>query len=215
MRFLDAIKNGMVIALAVVAMALGGITAKADAIADMYAGKTLTILLGHPPGGSYDLYAQLAAAYMGKHIPGNPNVIVQHMPGGGGRKGAAFFINNTKPDGMTVAILPDTLGHIELLTPDRAKWKAAEFRYIGRFAPANAVFIVRKDAPATTIEGMREKEIVVACTGKGARSGQQPTAMRNLAGMKFRVICGYKGSKASKLATLSGEADMTTENWAA
>jgi tripartite-type tricarboxylate transporter receptor subunit TctC len=175
----------------------------------------MTIVIGHPPGGSYDLYAQLAAAHLGKFIPGQPNVIVQHMPGGGGRKGAAFFINNTDPDGKTVAILPDTLGHTELLDPSRADWKAAEFRYVGRFAPANAAFFVRKDAPATTIEEMKEKEIVVACTGKGSRSGQQPTAIANMAGLKLKVICGYQGSAPAKLATLRGEVDMSSENWAA
>ncbi|NNU80792.1 hypothetical protein HMH01_10115 [Halovulum dunhuangense] len=194
---------------------LGAAPAEAQSIEEKYAGETLTILIGHPPGGSYDLYAQLAAAFLGEHVPGNPNVIVQHMPGGGGRQASAHFINNTEPDGMTVAILPDTLPHIQLLEPERAQWDSSKFRYIGRFANANAAFLVRKDAPATTIEQMRETEIIVGCTGRGARSGQQPTAMRNLAGLKFRVICGYQGSAATELATQRGEVDMVTENWAA
>ncbi|WP_162300848.1 tripartite tricarboxylate transporter substrate-binding protein [Alkalilacustris brevis] len=188
--------------------------AEAQSVEDIYSGQTLTILIGHPPGGSYDLYAQLAAAYFGDFVPGNPNVIVQHMPGGGGRQGAAYFINNTQPDGLTVAILPDTLGHIELLSPDIAAWSAEDFRYVGRFANANAAFLVRAGAPATTIEEMRDTEIVVGCTGQGARSGQQPTAMRNVAGLKLRVICGYQGSAATELATLRGEVDMVTQNYA-
>lgn len=203
-------------ALTGVMMAVLGAAAMAqENFADKYSGETVTIIIGHPPGGSYDLYAQLAAEFLGDHIPGNPNVIVEHMPGGGGRKGAAYFINNTEPDGMTLGIFPDTLGHEQLLTPDRAHWDANEFRYIGRFANANSAFAVRADAPATTVKEMRETPIIVACTGKGSRSGQQPTAVKNLAGLKFRVICGYSGSSTAELAVQRGEADVFTANWAA
>lgn len=214
MTFEFSFRKGLVAAAISTGLAIGAGAAQADAIEDIYKGQTVTILIGHPPGGSYDLYAQLAAAHLGAFIPGQPTVIVQHMPGGGGRKGASFFINNTEADGLTMAILPDTLGHTELLEPSTASWKSAEFRYIGRFAPANAAFVVRKDSPATTIEAMKETEVVVACTGKGSRSGQQPTAMANLAGLKLRVICGYAGSEPAMLATLRGETDMTSENWA-
>ena len=176
-------------------------------------GETLTILLGHPPGGSYDLYAQLAAEHMGQYIPGNPEIIVQHMPGGGGRKGAAFFLNNTDPDGLTVAVLPDSLGQIQFLQPDAASWDAAEFRFVGRFAGANAAFAVRRDK-AETVEDMRENEIIVACTGNNARSAQQAQAMKTQAGLNLRLICGYEGSQATVLAALRGEADMLSQNWA-
>lgn len=199
------------------ALAVAGaafVPAQAADVADLYKGKTLTILLGHPPGGSYDLYAQLAAAHMAKYIPGQPNIIVQHMPGGGGSKGAAYFMSKVEADGMTIALLPDTLAHIQLLDPKRGKWDASKIEYIGRFAPANAAFAVRKDAPAMTIEAMMDKETVVGCTGKSARSAQMPAMLKNILGMKMRLICGYKGSSAATLATLRGEVDMTSKNWA-
>lgn len=214
MKLAASLKKGAMVAALAAAVASVSDGAKAAGVEDIYSGQTLTILIGHPPGGSYDLYAQLAAAYMGSHIPGSPNVIVQHMPGGGGRKGTAFFINNTEPDGLTVGIFPDTLAHIQQLEPERADWDAAKFRYIGRFAPANAAFAIRKDAPATTVEEMRTTELIVACTGKSSRSAQQPAALKNVAGLKFRMICGYDGSEPSKLATLRGEVDMFTQNWA-
>lgn len=187
--------------------------AKAQALEDIYSGQTVTILLGHPPGGSYDLYAQLAAEFMGEHVPGNPNIIVQHMPGGGGRKASAFFINNTDPDGLTVAILPDSLGYLQQLTPEAANWDASEFRYIGRFANANAGFAVRAEK-ATSVEDMRENEIIVACLGNNARSAQQAAALKNAAGLNLRLICGYEGSQAAVLAALRGEVDMMSQNWA-
>ncbi|MBL6958183.1 MAG: hypothetical protein ISR52_04320 [Rhodospirillales bacterium] len=205
-------------ALVAVTAILGAITAfspaEAGSVEDLYKGKDLTILIGHPPGGSYDLYAQLAAKHMGQYIPGKPNVIVQHNPGGGGRKAAAKYLNKMAADGMTIALLPDTLAHIQLLTPKRGKWDAAKIRYIGRFAPANAAFAVRKGAPATTIDGMRKTQLIAGCTGKSARSAQMPAVLKNIAGLKFKLICGYKGSKKATLATLRGEVDIVSKNWA-
>ena len=170
-------------------------------------------MLGHPPGGSYDLYSQLAAEFLGKHIPGNPEIIVQHRPGGGGRKGASFFINKTEPDGMTFGVFPDSLGLIQFTRPKAAKWDAKKFRYIGRFSTANVGFAVRTDK-AKSIEEMRGKELVVACTSKNARAAQQAAALHNMAGFNFKLVCGYKGSQATVMASLRGEADLYSQNYA-
>lgn len=205
-----------VIAGAVAAMALGGIftgVAQADSVEGLYKGKTLTILLGHPPGGSYDLYAQLAAAHMGKFIPGNPNIIVQHMPGGGGSKAAAHYMANVDPDGMTIALLPDTMAHVQLLRPKRGKWDSSKIRYIGRFAPTNSAFAIHKDAAAKTIADMKTVETTAGCTGKSSRSAQMPALLKNLAGMNLKLVCGYKGSSAATLAVLKREVDMVNKAW--
>lgn len=196
------------------ATALFATAGQAQPVQQVYEGKTVTILIGHPPGGSYDLYAQLAAEFLGEHLPGHPNVIVEHMPGGDGRKAGTYFVNQVAPDGLTVAILPDTLGHLQLLTPDQAGWDAARFRYIGRFAPANAAFALRTDAPAQSVEDMKTAETVVSCIGRSARSAQQSAALRNVGGLNLRIICGYSGSSAAELATLRGETDLYSQNWA-
>lgn len=207
-----------VIAAAIATATLGiAVTggAQADNVEDLYKGKTLTILLGHPPGGSYDLYAQLAATHMGKFIPGNPNIIVQHMPGGGGSKGAAHYMANVDPDGMTIALLPDTMGHVQLFDKKRGKWDSTKIRYIGRFAPTNTAFAIHKDAAAKSIGDLKSIETKSSCTGKSSRSAQMPAMMNNLAGMKFKLICGYKGSSAATLAVLKREVDMVNKAWAA
>lgn len=206
-------RRNLMATLGLAAAAVAG-SAAAQSPEETWDGRTLTILIGHPPGGSYDLYAQLAAEHLGEHLPGEPNVIVQHMPGGGGLRAASYFMNNMEGDGLTVAVLPDTLGHVQQLTPERADWDASKIRYVGRFAPANAAFAMRTDAPAKTIEDMKEIETIVACTGRNARSAQQPSALKNVAGLNLRVICGYKGSNAAELAVVRGEADVMTQNWA-
>jgi tripartite-type tricarboxylate transporter receptor subunit TctC len=214
MKFISKIRTLVTIGVAMtVAMAMTSHTANAQSLEDMYKGKTITIMLGHPPGGSYDLYSQLAAEFMGKHIPGNPDIIVQHRPGGGGRKGASFFINKTEPDGMTFGVFPDSLGQIQFTRPKAAKWDAKKFRYIGRFSTANVGFAVRTDK-AGTIDEMRSKELVVACTSKSARAAQQAAALHNMAGFNFKLVCGYKGSQATVMASLRGEADLYSQNYA-
>ena len=204
-------------AAAVLVIGAAGIgQAGAAGVESLYKGKTLTILLGHPPGGSYDLYAQLAALHMGKFLPGNPNVIVQHMPGGGGSKAAAHYMKNVEADGMTIALLPDTMAHVQLLSPKRGKWDSTKIRYIGRFAPTNSAFAVGKELAGKSLKDLKMVEIKASCTGASSRSAQMPALLKSLAGMKkMKLICGYKGSSAATLAVLKGEVNMVNKAWAA
>ena len=89
MNLLKTARTIVAAGAAIVTAATMTSSAQAQSLEELYKGKTVTIMLGHPPGGSYDLYSQLAAEFLGRHIPGNPEIIVQHRPGGGGRKGYA------------------------------------------------------------------------------------------------------------------------------
>jgi tripartite-type tricarboxylate transporter receptor subunit TctC len=203
-----------VAAASALAMGLSTAAPAQESVEKFYSNNDLTILIGHPPGGSYDLYAQLAAAHLGRFLPGNPNVIVQHMPGGGGSRAAAHFLNNVEGDGATVAVLPDTLAHTQLLEPERGNWDVSKVEYIGRFAPTNSAFAVGKQAKAQSIKEMKDTETTVSCTGVAARSAQMPVMLNKLGGYKFKLVCGYKGSKDATLAVLRGEADVTSKAWA-
>lgn len=189
--------------------------AAADPVADFYKGQDLTILIGHPPGGSYDLYAQLAAAHLGRHLPGNPKVIVQHMPGGGGARATAHFYNRAPQDGVMIALFPEVIGFLQLMDPKNARWDVGRMRYIGSFAPSNAVLMRRKDAPAKSVADLFTVTSNVGCTGRSSQSFQYPSALKVLAGAKFNIICGYDGSAAYTLALLRGEVDMVSKAWAA
>jgi len=213
MNFINKVRTIVTAGAVIAAAATISQGAFAQSLEEVYKGKTVTIMLGHPPGGSYDLYSQLAAEFLGRHIPGNPDIIVQHRPGGGGRKGAAFFLNKTEPDGLALGVFPDTLGQIQHMRPKAASWDAKKFQYIGRFSTANVGFAVRADK-AKTVEEMRGKELVVACTGKNARAAQQAAALKNIAGFNLKLIAGYKGSQATVMASLRGETDMYSQNYA-
>jgi tripartite-type tricarboxylate transporter receptor subunit TctC len=198
-------------------VALCGISAASPVLAqspaDFYKGKTITIVLGHPPGGSYDLYARLTADHMKRFIPGNPNIIVQHRPGGGGVAAVRWFYAQAPRDGTSMGLFAETIGHTQLLSPEQGKWKLDEMTYIGSLTPSNAAFVIRKNAPAITPEAMRKTTVTVACTGVNSQSYQYPASLKELGGFKFNLVCGYPGSAEVMLAIHRAEADMFSGSW--
>lgn len=211
---IDTMLGGRVVATLALFCAIGaGSPAAAQSPEEFYKGKTVTIILGHPPGGSYDLYARLAADHMKRFIPGNPNIIVQHRPGGGGVAAVRWFYAQAARDGTAMGLFPETVGHTQLLTPEQGKWKVEEMTYIGTFTPSNAAFVIRKNAPATTAEAMRKTAVTVACTGVNSQSYQYPASLKELGGFKFIIVCGYPGSAEVMLAIHRAEADMFSGSW--
>jgi len=193
---------------------IGAAVAHAQSAAEFYKGKTVTILIGHPPGGSYDLYAQLIAQHFGKHIPGNPTVIVQGMPGGGGSLAAAHFYAKAPRDGTMVALLPESLAHDQILDPKKSRWDVSEMHSIGRAADVTSVMMARKDSPVKSIEDSLQTEANVSCSGRTTSSAQSGAVLKSLIGSKFNMVCGYDSATASVLAVFRGETDLTTTVWA-
>lgn len=193
--------------------ATGASPAAAQSVEQFYKGNTITILLGQPPGGSYDLYARLAADHMKRFIPGNPNIIVQSKPGGGGAVAVAYLYELAPKNGTMLGLFSETIGQTQLLEPTVGKWKLQEMTYIGSFSTVNAAFVRRKDAPAKTVEEMRTTPMNVGCSGRTSQSYQSPALLKNLAGFKFNIICGYPGSAEYVLALEKGEVDMVSSAW--
>lgn len=187
--------------------------AKADTISDFYKSKGLKIMLGHPPGGSYDLYAKLAADHLKKFLPGLQSVIVEHKPGGGGVIATGFFYANAARDGSQIALFPETIAHTQIMDPKVGRWKVEEMTYIGSFAPVNAAFVFRKGAPAVNPAQMRSVKTIAGCTGRNSQSYQYPALLKAVAGFQFEIICGYKGSKDSVLAMERAEVDFVSSAW--
>ena len=205
---LRALFAGACIALA------GAVPAAAQqSAADFYKSKGLKIMLGHPPGGSYDLYARLAQEFLPRYLPGNPTIIVEHKPGGGGVVAAAWFYQQAPRDGSMISLFPETLAHTQLLEPDVAKWKVQEMTYVGSFVPVNTAYVVRKGAPAKTPAEMKDKVNIVGCSGVNSQSYQLPATLKNLAGLKFNLVCGYPGGTDTLLALTRGEVDMVSSAW--
>src|SRR5712692_4817333 len=187
--------------------------ATGQTVENFYKSHELTILIGHPPGGSYDLYAQLAAAHLGTFMPGRPTAIVQSMPGGAASKATASFYTTAPRDGSVIALFPETIAYVQLMDPIQGKWDVARMRYIGSLAPVNTVFMIRKGADAKSAQDLLTVRTNVGCSGRASQSYQYPATLKAVTGMPLNIICGYDGSSSYTLALLRGEVDMVSKAW--
>ena len=204
-------KRIVAISFACLAGALSGQPVFAQA--DFYKDKTIHVLVGHPPGGSYDFYARLAADMLRVHIPEAKAVIVENKPGGGGLVATSWFYGQAPRDGTEVAVLPETIGNTQLMEPDVGKWNVKNLNYIGSFASANSVLMRRGNSPSKTIDDMKTKETIVGCTGTTAQSYQYPALLKALGGFKFKMVCGYPGANEYSIALERGEIDLVSSAW--
>jgi tripartite-type tricarboxylate transporter receptor subunit TctC len=178
---------------------------------DFYSGKTISFIIGSAPGGGYDTYSRLVAAHIGKHLPGNPSVVPQNMPGANSAK-AAFHLYTTAPkDGTTIGMVDEAIYLHQVLEPHDAKTDATKFNWIGRVIPNSAVLFARSDAQVQKIDDTFSKELIVSASG--AASKLNWTVLQNLLGLKFRILSGYQGSNDGMLAMLRGEADALSMPW--
>ncbi|MDB5572811.1 MAG: hypothetical protein JWN93_3994 [Hyphomicrobiales bacterium] len=174
--------------------------ARADAISDFYAGKTIRIITSTGPASTYTTYAQLVAEFIGQHIPGNPKLIVQTMPGAGGVLAANHMANIAPQDGSVLATVHETLPIEQVLKPDGIKFDMSKFKYIGVMSMITSTMTVNGDAPATTVEGAKTAEVILGSTGRGSITHQLPSLLNNLFGTKYRIVGGYQAMGEMTLA---------------
>src|SRR5258708_7197223 len=200
-------------AIALAAVLTASSASAQNSVEDFYRGKTVTILIGHPAGGSYDLYARLAAAHWGRFIPGHPQVLVQSKQGGAGAGAVQFLYGYGPKDGTLLGLFAETIAHTQLVQPEIGKWKVQDLAYLGSFANVNAVFMVRKDSPAKTIDEMRRIETKVGCSSRLSQGYQNPSILKAYGGFKFHIVCGYPGSMEFPMVLARGEVDVISSAW--
>lgn len=183
---------------------LAPVPVSAEAVAEFYRGKTVSLYVGFPPGGGYDLYARVFAAHFGRHVPGSPAVVVRNMDGGSGVRAAGFIASLTPQDGTALGMFLDglTLGKV-LGGP--GDFDPVKFVWIGRIVSTATVAVAWHTAPATTVAAAKSNEIVVAASVPGSTSSIIPTALNDLIGTRFKVIRGFQGSPQQALALERGE----------
>ena len=176
----------------------------ADAVADFYKDKTVSVVSPSGTGGSIYEYALLVSNHIGRHIPGNPTVIVEDRAGGGGVK-AANYVQNAAPDtGLVIAELhPSSL--VVPITTDNAKFDFTKVNWLGSVAVRPYVGVVWHTTEADTIEKMRDTEVIFGSSGVGGSSYQYPVFLAKISGAKMKLIPGYKSGGAMNLAMESGE----------
>jgi tripartite-type tricarboxylate transporter receptor subunit TctC len=179
--------------------------AMADPVADFYHGKTISLYVGFPPGGGYELYARLFAPYFSRHIPGNPTIVLKTMLGGSGIKAAGYMTSVTPQDGTSLGIFLDSLTLGKVLGGP-GEFDPVKMVWIGRIVSTATVSLVWHTSPVQTIEEAKKRELVMAGTVPSNTSNFIPAALNDLIGTKIKVILGYRGSPDQALAMMRGEA---------
>ncbi len=188
--------------------------AKADAVADFYKGRNLTILIGFGVGGGVDTFGRLLSRSLGKYMPGNPNVVVQNMPGGGGFKSTNYLYNAAPQDGSYITIMLPSNAIEPLMGNPGAKWDTFKLHWLGNLTRDYGSCIVSGKSGIKSITEAAQKEILFGGTGPSALTAQQPYAIANMLGYKTKVILGYKGTKEVWLAMEKGEVHGACAFWA-
>jgi tripartite-type tricarboxylate transporter receptor subunit TctC len=171
-----------------------------DAVAEFYRGKTVRITVGSAVGGGFDGYARLIARHFGKHIPGNPTVVVQNIPGSGSNKAASYVALQGPKDGTAIgAIQPGAVLH-RLHSDAALPHDPAKFVMLGSAATGVYLCLVRSDAPVKTFAETFTKEILIGTSGEGASLRIMPILLVNVLGVKLRLVGGYTGSNQILLA---------------
>lgn len=208
-------------AFALAGLATAGLIAGAypapadDAIVNFYKGKTINFYIGSAPGGGYDTYGRLVVRALGKHIPGQPEVLPRNMPGGSSRVAASYVYNVAGKDGLSLGMVNQELPLAQALG-EQLQFDTAKFNWIGTPDTDNRVVVTLASSGVKTIEDAKKKEVVMGGSGPVEASGY-PEMLNSMVGTKFKTIKGYVGGNAIYLAMERGEvegrADNAWESW--
>jgi tripartite-type tricarboxylate transporter receptor subunit TctC len=179
--------------------------AQAGAQDDFYKGKMLTIVSGEPPGGAADLYARTLAAHIGKHLPGQPNVIVQAMPGASSIIATNYIYQRAPRDGTTLLMPLTSALFAAVFGSTAAPYKPNEFTWIGSLDQATGTCSAWKGSGLATFEDLLKNTTLVGAVAPSGVASEYPRSMNALFGTRIRVIHGYEGTGAIRLAMQRGE----------
>jgi tripartite-type tricarboxylate transporter receptor subunit TctC len=195
-------------AVSVAAALLGlHLPALAQSPEEFYRGKQVRLIIGNPAGGDYDLGGRLLAKYLGAHIPGNPTVIVQNMPGASTIAATNHLYNKAPRDGTVFGSFSRNIPNQAVLGQKNLEADPRRFTWIGASALPSRVCVARAASPIKTIADLFDKELIVAGSGAGSSLSIVPTTLNKVLGTKFKVVEGYAGANAAILALERGEVD--------
>lgn len=178
----------------------------AQPVADFYKGKTVNIYVGYGTGTGYDVYARTLGRHIGRHIPGNPTIVVINMPGAGGMNMVNHMYNVAPREGLAIALPPPVLMFEPLYGNTTAKFEAAKFTHLGSMTKdLTPLCMTWHTSPIKTIEAVMKSETLVGATGKAANSYLYPQVLNAVIGTKFKALLGYPSSGDVGLAMERGE----------
>jgi len=182
---------------------------------NFYEGKTIRLIVGLSAGGGYDVYARTIARHMGKHIPGNPALVVENMTGAGSIIAANHLFKIAKPDGLTIGHYLGGIALQQMLGKPGIEFDALKFKYIGVPAQDHFIIGVHKSTGITDVNAWIASKQIVKFGGVGAGSGSDdiPKVLAATINLPAQVVSGYKGTAETRLAFNTGEVQATSNSW--
>ena len=195
-----------------VALAALALSASAWGQGSFYEGKTVTLVIG-ASGGSLEIAARIVARHLGKHLPGNPAVIVQNMTGAAHLVATNHVYNVAKPDGLTLLAANPSVGIAQLTKVEAVRFDLRRFHWLGSSGADGVALSVRADLPYKSWDELKKsgKELVVGTTGPGSNAHDFPLLLKEFAGANFKLVSGYPANADVLLAIERKEVDV----WAA
>ena len=181
-----------------------------DSVAQFYKGRQVTIVVGSPPGGGFDIYARLLGRHIGKYVPGNPNVIVSNMPGAASNTSLAHLYNVAPRDGTVIgapqnSAITDALFDMQLGNARKLRHDATKLIQIGSATTDHYVCIGRADGPIQTFKDALTREFLIGSSQPGTSTRDYPAMLNHTTGAKIRQVSGYPGTREITLAIEKNE----------
>src|SRR5215510_10182538 len=181
--------------------------AKADAIADFYKGRAVTVVMSSSAGGGYDTLARALARHMGKHVPGNPAFIVRNMPGAGGMTATNFLYNNADKDGSVIGLVQNNTPFEPLFGTKEARYDPVKFNWLGSPSSETAMVLLWHTVPVSTLAELKAHEVAVGVSGANSTPAFFTRLLNATLGTKMKPINGYPGQNDVLLAMERRELD--------
>jgi len=174
-------------------------------VAEFYRGKTIKMVISTTAGGEYDLWARLIVRHMGKHLPGNPNLIAVNMPGAGGIAAANHLFNVAEQDGTVIGMIGRNLPYQALVQQKGILFDPVKFHWLGSPDVSNRVCVAIDGAAVQKASDLLQRELLVGGAGAGTAVSTTPVLLSKLLGLKFKLVEGYGSPSAILLAMERGE----------
>jgi tripartite-type tricarboxylate transporter receptor subunit TctC len=201
-------------AVLLAALVVADTSARADdEVAAFYAGKTVQMMVATASGGGVDLIGRLVARHLQSHIPGKPTVIVQNMPGGGGMQMANNLFNSAARDGTVIGAPLNGMPTGPLLQPKVSRFDPTQFTWLGSMYRANNVAYVWHTSPVQSLEDLKTSEAIIGTSGPGSGSYDLSILAREVLGLKYKLVRGYKSSSEINIAMERGEIHAQIVGW--
>lgn len=184
---------------------IGGTPAASQTVEEFYRGREVEFIVSGATGTSFDTWARVMGKYLTANIPGRPTMVIKSMPGGGHIRAANYLFNIAPKDGSSFGIFANSVPAGFAMRDEAIKFDVPKFNWLGSPDQPNRICVAKQGAGVQRAEDLFSRELIVGGVGAASAPSETPTLLRNLLGMKFRIVDGYKGSTELMLAMDRGE----------